>query len=56
MAPVWEHVASSQQFWDEKGQNCHFFNWGQNRNILKLRRRKMQFSLISSEPMNSIQL
>jgi len=38
------HVASSQQFWDERGQNRIFFNTGQNRNILKLKGRKVHFS------------
>jgi len=35
MSPVLGHVASSQQFWDERGQNCFFFLFGgQNRNFL----------------------
>ena len=53
MAPVLGHVASSQQFWDERGQNCISFNRGQNRNILKLRRRIMQFSLKYTLPSSS---
>ena len=28
MAPFSGHVACSQQFWDERGQNCQFFNRG----------------------------
>jgi len=31
------HVASSHPFFDEMGQNCQFFNRGQNRNISKLK-------------------
>ena len=46
MAPVLGHVASSQQFWDERGQNCNFFIGGQNRNISKLKGKKVQFSLL----------
>ena len=38
MPRVLGHVASSQQFWDEMRQNCHFFLIrDQNCNILKLR-------------------
>jgi len=28
ITPFLGHVACSQQFWDERGQNCHFFNRG----------------------------
>jgi len=37
MTPFLGHVASSQQFWDERGQNSFFLIGGQNRNILKLK-------------------
>jgi hypothetical protein len=45
MAPFLGHMASSQQFWDGRGQNCHFLIRDQNHNIMKLRGRKVQFSL-----------
>jgi len=38
------HLASYQQFLDERGQKCHFLIGGQNRNILKPKERKIQFS------------
>jgi len=47
MAPFLGHVASSQQFWYERGQNRNFLTGSQNRNILKLRGRKVQFSLLT---------
>jgi len=28
MAPFLGHLASSQQFWDEMGQNCNILNRG----------------------------
>jgi len=28
MAPFLGHVASSQQFWNERGENCYFLNKG----------------------------
>ena len=49
MAPFLGHVACSQQFWDERGQNCNFFIGGQNRNISKLRGKKVQFSQKKNE-------
>jgi len=41
MAHFWGHVASSRQFWDERGQIVIFSIGVQNRNILKLRGRKV---------------
>jgi len=40
------YVVSSQQFWNEKGQNRIILIRGQNHNILKFKGRKMQFSQI----------
>jgi len=43
--PFFGHVASSQQCWDKGAKIVIFLIGGQNRNILKFRGRKVQFSL-----------